>query len=404
MRRFSWSVLLLAPFAHRAGHFGTLALALADALSSAAVPVRIIPSLPLAGKLTPRQTMLTAKTGAAWTWLLTRAGSHKPAPTATTGARTLEVLCVMVRALSAGGGESHTVFHFIDATFLLLAAWVLLTRRPTVYYFNDSLEAHEKVAESGAGPRALMSRLRLALLKRAARSGRFRIACETTHVQASVNRILGPIAHLIPYAVHPGAVSPAGPTVRARFGIPENAFVALLFGTHREGKDYRTVIDAAKLAGAPVMLFFVGAVISSNDPQKLAVELGLAQARFVNEFVEEESVPSYFAAADAVVLPYDGDFTRGSGVLLEACRFQRPLIVADTGHLAEFVRQYGCGFLFKQKDAASLARVFEEARSLDQASRDRLRTGLKTAAEEHSWSHAVNDYINLYEILLEKKE
>jgi hypothetical protein len=60
----------------------------------------------------------------------------------------------------------------------------------------------------------------------------------------------------------------------------------------------------------------------------------------VDEFVPEESTKFYFAAADAVVLPYEANFSRGSGVLIECCRHLRPMIASATPYFSAFLARY----------------------------------------------------------------
>jgi glycosyltransferase involved in cell wall biosynthesis len=309
----------------------------------------------------------------------------------------------MIRALVHSWNQQRVIFHFIDATFIFVSAWVLLARKPTVYYLPGPLDLDASGATQPRRERAKRFRVGLTLLRQAACSGRFAICCETTHVQAHYNQLLGrAAAHLIPYAIEPVRTEIQGKSLRRALGISEDAFVALLFGTRRAGKDYRTVIEAARLAGPSVLLLFVGALISENDPVQIASDLGFAQARFVNEFVGEDAMPLYFAASDVVVLPYEGDFSRGSGILLHACRFGRVPIVADTGYLAEFVRQYACGLVYAQSNPLSLATAFEKARRFDAAEQDQLKKGLRAAVEDHSWARVIDKYLALYRSLLDK--
>jgi len=301
----------------------------------------------------------------------------------------------MIRALVHSWNQQRVIFHFIDATFIFVSAWVLLTRQPTLYYLPGPVDSDAK--------RERRFSVGLTLLRRAACSGRFAICCETTHVQAHYNQLLGrEVAHLIPYAIEPVRTEIDGKPQRRALGISEDAFVALLFGTRRAGKDYRTVIEAARLAGPSVLLLFVGALISENDPVQIASDLGFSQARFVNEFVGEDAMPLYFAASDAVVLPYEGDFSRGSGILLHACRFGRVPIVADTGYLAEFVHYYACGLVYAQSNPLSLATAFEKVRRIDVAEREQLENGLRAAVEDHSWAHVIDRYLALFRSLLGK--
>lgn len=392
MGAFNPTVFVLAPFAHRSGHYGTIAVALANALAGRGLEVEVISSLPM--RLTDENS---AKSGGLTDALLSLLGSRNEEVGVSRIAKFMEVLCVMIRALRLAYSRRVVVFHFVDATFLLLALWVLIIRKPTVYYLPGSLDSLTSKASAGNYIGRFAARFKIHLLRKAVASRRLAIVSETIEMQQAVDCVLGDAAYVIPYAVTPLSSLPDGAVMRKRLDLRGDALVALLFGTHREGKDYRTVVAAAELAGPNVFLLFVGKVISGNDPEKIAADRSFTRARFVLDFVSEETVPLYFAAADVVVLPYEGDFTRGSGVLLETCRFGRPLIVADTGHLAAFVQKYGCGLLYQQGDPQSLALAMKRIATLDSDELDRMRQGLERAATDHSWQRIVHAYLALYE-------
>jgi glycosyltransferase involved in cell wall biosynthesis len=318
-------------------------------------------------------------------------------------AKYAEILIVAIRAFRAASTTPGAVFHFIDCTFLLLACWVLTLRKPTVYYASGPMDALLRDAKEGSFIRRFSARAKIFLLKKAAATQRFAIVCETIGVQQAINGVVGRVAVVIPYGVEPIDEIPDRNAVRARLNLPDDATVLLLFGTQREGKDYATVFAAAEMAQKKVILLFVGAVISDNDPQRIAAKRNFQEARFVREFVPAKEVPEYFAAADAVILPYEGNFIRGSGVLVESCRFHRPLIVADTGHLASFVWEYQCGFVYAQGNARSLADVIETVAALDETQAKCLQCGLQRAAADHSWEAVGDRYRAVYEGVSEKK-
>ena len=81
----------------------------------------------------------------------------------------------------------------------------------------------------------------------------------------------------------------------------------------------------------------------------------------MNEFVPEEMAKYYFAAADAVVLPYGANFSRGSGVLIECCLHLRPMIASATPYFSAFLTRYPCGVSYVPGDSAWFA---DAARSL----------------------------------------
>ena len=134
-------------------------------------------------------------------------------------------------------------------------------------------------------------------------------------------------------------------------------------------------------------------MISSNDPQRVVADCGYPNARVVNKFVPEEMTKYYFAAADAVVLPYEANFSRGSGVLIECCRHLRPMIASATPYFSTFLTRYPCGVIYAPGDSAS----FGEAANRLLADNTGFQAALARARHDHSWTIAAEQYIKLYQ-------
>jgi len=117
------------------------------------------------------------------------------------------------------------------------------------------------------------------------------------------------------------------------------------------------------------------------------------KARVVDGFVPEEMTKYYFAAADAVVLPYEVNFSRGSGVLIECCRYLRPMIASATPYFSSFLARYQCGLTYIPGNSASFA---EAAGQLLSGGAD-YRAALEQARHDHSWATAADQYIKLYD-------
>ena len=109
--------------------------------------------------------------------------------------------------------------------------------------------------------------------------------------------------------------------------------VFLAFGFIRDNKNLDLVIRAL-VENPSAVLVVMGRAQSKKDKplefyRKLAVELGVQdRVNFFDGFVPDEKLASYFAAADVVVLTYDGSFHSQSGVLNVAARARRPVLVS----------------------------------------------------------------------------
>jgi len=77
-----------------------------------------------------------------------------------------------------------------------------------------------------------------------------------------------------------------------------------------------------------------------------------------NEFIPDEDIPLYFAAADVLALPYTEIFQ--SGVLFLGYSFGLPVVATDVGELREDIVEGRTGFLCRPRDADSLAGAIEK--------------------------------------------
>lgn len=125
--------------------------------------------------------------------------------------------------------------------------------------------------------------------------------------------------------------------------------VFLAFGFIRDNKNLDLVIRAM-VDNPRALLVVMGRTQSQKDKpvefyQNLAQELGLGErVRFFNEFVPDEKLAGYFAAADVVVLTYDKTFHSQSGVLNVAARARRPVLAsAGESPLRECVERFKLG-------------------------------------------------------------
>jgi glycosyltransferase involved in cell wall biosynthesis len=167
---------------------------------------------------------------------------------------------------------------------------------------------------------------------------------------------------------------PAPFDLRARLGIPREAFVLLAFGHVADRKNLDLVIDA--LAGQHQAHLVVAGRPGSSADRALAFYAGrarqaevAARVHFVDAFIPDSDVPAYFAAADAIALTYAREFVSQSGVLQIAALFDKPLLASGgEGPLPATVRGYDLGVVVEPDSAraiaAGLERLIAEPRDL----------------------------------------
>ncbi|WP_420196896.1 glycosyltransferase family 4 protein [Chthoniobacter flavus] len=302
----------------------------------------------------------------------------------------LETLACALRALPCALSARGGILHFLGGTHIFIFLLALCSRRPVF------LSIYGEFLPPKSEHPNFRVRLRDRLLHHLLRAHKLVIICETDSLRDRWRWLLGDDIHTIPYAITVPPALQSKAEARAAIGLPQDVPILLLFGTQRAGKDYGVVLRAAALLQPQVHLLFVGKTISQNNPQRLAEELGFKQATFIDRFVDEAEVPRFFFASDAAVLPYAEGFDRGSGVILDACAYGRPIIASRTGYLQWFVETHQAGFLYRPGDAEELATVIRQLVALDATERKALEDRVAKTAQLHSWSEVVKTYLQVY--------
>ncbi|WP_396261315.1 glycosyltransferase [Haloferula sp. A504] len=183
---------------------------------------------------------------------------------------------------------------------------------------------------------------------------------------------------------------------RRKLDLPVDETICLFFGTHRETKDYDTAVRAAAESRSEPFLLFVGPVISGNDPALLASTIDYPKLESRSGYFPDSQVPLLFDAADAVMLPYMGHYTKGSAVLLQASHYQKPVIATKTGHLQDFVEQNRSGMLYEPGSAADLARCYDRISALRDSAATHSEWSFGTVRENYSWDGLLPRYLEIF--------
>lgn len=283
----------------------------------------------------------------------------------------------------------NPVLHFIGGSYwAVVLATLWLKRIRFVYSLYGGI-----LSGPATGLKARLRSYLKSLLQRAAATGRLDFTCENEFLHREISPLLGSHIRIVHNAIDDSITLPARKEARRRLDLPAAERIVLFFGTHRLEKDYHTPLIGCLTLPQPPLALFVGKVISANDPRQVVADCGYPKARIVDEFVPGEMTRYYFAAADAVVLPYEANFSRGSGVLIECCQHLRPVIASATPYFSAFLSRYPCGVTYTAGDSASFAEVTRKLLA-DAAV---FQPALARARHEHSWTVMVNQYIKLYD-------
>jgi glycosyltransferase involved in cell wall biosynthesis len=133
--------------------------------------------------------------------------------------------------------------------------------------------------------------------------------------------------------------------------------VLLFFGFVREYKGLRYLLEGMPqiLSCGRTHLIVAGEVWGDGRPYlDLVRRLDLQEhVTFVSQYIPNERVECYFAAADLVVVPYVT--ATQSGVVQLAFGFAKPVIVGKVGGLTEVVEHLKTGYLVPPRDSKAIA-------------------------------------------------
>jgi glycosyltransferase involved in cell wall biosynthesis len=173
---------------------------------------------------------------------------------------------------------------------------------------------------------------------------------------------------------------------RRRLGL--TGPTVLFFGLVRKYKGLMDLIEAMALVKMPDLTCLIaGEFYDRKQKYTSRIEqLGLGKRiRMIDRYLPNEEVEQYFAASDAVILPYRT--ATQSAVLQLACRFERPVIATNAGGLPESIDDGCTGLLVPVGDPGSLAHAIERfyREDLEQS----LVQGICQDRDRFSWRRMV---------------
>jgi glycosyltransferase involved in cell wall biosynthesis len=374
-------VLVICPFAHNPTHHWAYSRDLALALIDERIDCEIVLSRPPVLDIEERLLSRCRTFGH-------RASDDTRTSIPSSSSRNYETFRTILLATRLS--RRHSVRHVIDGTHLLVGLWALLGRRPTVYNVWGPPSPTAGVGFVRSLGRLLAARL----MRRASQSGRLIFIAETDSIAQAWSGIADDRVLVIPHAIREPQLQITQSEAKARLHLPIAQQTLLIFGPERRGKDYGLVFEAAKLTRTRPHLLFVGRRASNEDPGEWATQHGYEECTFIDRFVTEEEAAMAFSACDAVLLPYPSGYEKGSGVLLQACRFSKPVLATDTVYLRRFVTEFGCGILFRPGDPLHCAEAMDLLQNADLYGEFVGGTG--RAREKFPWSSVIHDYIAAY--------
>jgi glycosyltransferase involved in cell wall biosynthesis len=222
----------------------------------------------------------------------------------------------------------------------------------------------------------------------------------STSTAGDVQQVVGKAVQVIPYGA---AVIDDGKGIARHAFIGEDIPTVLFVGRLVERKGVEVLIQAVaeNQASRPVKLRIVG---TGAWESKLRATVAEYELEDVVTFVGRVSVSELhreYESADVFVLPAVRDSkgdTEGLGVvLLEAMRFERPVVASNIGGIPDIISHEESGLLCPAGDAKSLAAAIARLIDNPEFARNLARQGRYQAAEKFGWDSVLDSTSMVYE-------
>lgn len=198
---------------------------------------------------------------------------------------------------------------------------------------------------------------------------------------------------------------PAG-TARAKLDLSPEQRMLLFVGRIEPLKGIETILRALNLLRTEVptvlkniKLFIVGGDLREPGPeierlQALCSELELDPYIVFIGAQGHESLPVYYNAAEALVMP--SDYESFGMVALEAMACGTPVIASEVGGLAFLIQDYETGLHVPVRDPSMLARSIQ-ALIVDSEQREDMGKRAHAAAQNYAWEKIVSRLLAIFQ-------
>jgi len=218
--------------------------------------------------------------------------------------------------------------------------------------------------------------------------------------EMGVGSKLSPVIPLGHYLPHQDGL-PDTANARRQLGLDPQVPVILFFGQIKEVKGLDVLLQAMPLLQEkyPAVRLIIAGKVWKDDWSRYArliEELELAPNLNLHlQYIPEDAVPTFFAAANVVALPYLHIYQ--SAVLMMALSHARPVVATRVGGLAEVVQDGQSGYLVPPDDPQALAQALARVLAEPEAAEAMGRRGRALVTEHYSWSRIATLTRQVYE-------
>lgn len=172
---------------------------------------------------------------------------------------------------------------------------------------------------------------------------------------------------------------------KAALGLSNELQYILFFGFIREYKGLDILIEAMatdKMRNMPIHLLVVGEFYDNEEKYRSLVSSYKLKDKitFIDDFVPDSEVATYFSSVELVVQPYKN--ATQSGVTQIAYHFDKPMVVTHVGALPEMVPHNKVGFV-TDVNALAVAEAIADFFQLNKA--EEFIRNIKEEKKKYSW-------------------
>jgi glycosyltransferase involved in cell wall biosynthesis len=142
--------------------------------------------------------------------------------------------------------------------------------------------------------------------------------------------------------------------------LPPDLPMFLFFGTLRRDKGPDVLLEALRQLPGNWVTVIAGRPDYVGREELERELIGRGQLILRLGHIPSSEILDYFAAADAVILPYRATFSGTSGVLQRAAAAGKPVIVTDVGDIGPLVRDRSLGSVVPPESPRALANAMAE--------------------------------------------
>ncbi len=198
-------------------------------------------------------------------------------------------------------------------------------------------------------------------------------------------------------------------SARAALELPLEPRMVLLFGVASHVKGADLLFKALEQVPPEFLVCVVGKtgdvyLPSWGDTSRLSRNGWGDRIRQVSRFVSATEMQDYYAACDAVVIPYRQGFAGTSGTLRTASEYGKAIIACDQHFIGERVRQWQLGLTFRTEDVQSMAAALRKFAAKPDSWFTEIAERSRSLVKVESWEAGGRMYRQLFEDMVIQKK